>query len=83
MPSKKPLFPATHQVRPTGTGSKIGENMLVSWVNLSKFLPLSARSLKQLIIVESEGRNRPYMLKRLIARLHTTERQDLYKRLGL
>ena len=84
---KKPLFPATKEVTVSGNARQIRyAHHLTSWLFLTNIwlgFPPTVKELKQLIIVESEGRNRPYMLKRLVARLHTLERDALYNKLGL
>jgi hypothetical protein len=83
MPRKSNPFPASKAVKVNKRQMTFGTNCLTSWVNFSKFLPLKPVELKRFIIVERETRNRDHMLKRLIGLLHTAERHELYKKLGL
>lgn len=83
---KKPLFPVTKEVKVPGATRLRMIGVMSSWDYLTNIwlgFPPDTKELKQLIMVESTSRNRPYMLRRLIARLHTTERHELYRRLGL
>lgn len=58
---------------------------LTSWATLNAIFQanMSLAYLRKLITVEHEGANRAHLLRRLVGRLHTTERKQLYKKLGL
>ncbi len=87
------LFPDSKAVvvpQRSATAIKLRE-VLTSWRKLSRHLkeakdrgdPYTPRALKALIVIEHESRNRPDILKRLIARLHTTERKALFEKLKI
>lgn len=77
---------------PTVKGVKVSQQArnrlladLKSWRQLSRHLKdtHTVEHLKRLIVVEHGCRNRPDILKRLIARLHTTERKALFEKLKI
>lgn len=80
---KKPIFP---DLRITRNDRTRLQRSLTTWASLNTlFLSASpsATDLRKMIIVEQGGANRPHILRRLIGRLHTTERNNYYRLLGL
>jgi len=84
---KHPVFPATDEVKITDMNFRARMfKLMVDWPTVAKTIKpgsTTAEKIKLLIVAETETRNRPTMLNRLISRFHIVDRQELKKRLGL
>jgi hypothetical protein len=60
------------------------DNGLRSWRSLAAYLPkASVRALQCALYMEANGKARPQMMRRIITRLATLERNRLYKLLNI
>ena len=80
------MFPAREEVTVSKAALSAYQKTLINWpATIQHFAasPPTANTVRRMIVVEVQTRNRPTMLHRLLSRLHVLERRELMKLLKI
>ena len=83
---KHPVFPAREEVKVSKAVLSAHQKTLINWpttIQHFAMYPPTANTVRRLIVVEVQTRNRPTMLNRLLSRLHVLERREMMKLLKI